>query len=314
MSFNVHIYWNKNSETIISIDSGKSNYCISVKELFEYLRNKSKVSLNEKNINVSNQESSHKKGTIQSFVDDLIPKDTIDEEDENDELLSIDDTQLINLINRLLPKAKEEGIEEYYLKNNIHHERAFNMRGLIYDGRIVNERNRKTIRNLCKKCYEFLEMKKHIPSSIPKNTNTVFIESITQNKNINESHKNGPQPRPNNQNIIQKKENETQEETIKSTQEDKSGYIYVIREREFVNMNQNIFKIGRTENFLRRFSQYPKNSEIVFVNKVNDQCKIETDLIRKLKQKFKQRKDIGNEYFEAEKNSLLDIVKQITKD
>lgn len=95
------------------------------------------------------------------------------------------------------------------------------------------------------------------------------------------------------------------------------GYIYIIREREFLNMNEDVYKIGRTENFIRRFSQYPKNSEVVFTIKVENPSKIESELIKKLKQIIKHRRDIGNEYFEGDRhlitNTIYEIIQKYSK-
>ena len=44
------------------------------------------------------------------------------------------------------------------------------------------------------------------------------------------------------------------------------GYIYLIREREFVNNNKHIYKIGRTDAYdvRSRLKSYPSESEVIF--------------------------------------------------
>jgi len=79
------------------------------------------------------------------------------------------------------------------------------------------------------------------------------------------------------------------------------NYIYLLQEREFVNSNQSIYKIGKTkrEN-LTRFHQYPKNSLLLLQLQCLDNCdNIEKKLIESFKSKYKQRTDIGREYFEG---------------
>lgn len=262
------------------------------------------------NINSDSNRNIQRKDKSESerFIDDILDK--INE--PNDKFMKMDDKELIKTVSKLLEMSNKLNISEYY-KKKYNESLQFNLRGLVLNNtiRYNSDSARKKIRDLGRKCIEFLEIKQNETScNLPNQTmdkikisqeiNTQLNQRIEPSAKILKSREINIQPTPD---LIKKEE-----------QIDNSGYIYVIREREFVNMNQNVYKIGRTDNFLRRFSQYPKNSEIIFVNKINNQCKIETKLIRKLKQKFKHRKDIGNEYFEAEKDALLDIVKQITKD
>jgi len=90
--------------------------------------------------------------------------------------------------------------------------------------------------------------------------------------------------------------------------------IYLLQEREFINSNQNIYKIGRTkQENTQRFNQYPKGSKLL-LHIVCDDCDIlESELIRDFKNKYIYRKDIGNEYFEGDyKEMIKDIYNKIT--
>jgi hypothetical protein len=90
--------------------------------------------------------------------------------------------------------------------------------------------------------------------------------------------------------------------------------IYLLQEREFINSNQNIYKIGRTkQENIQRFNQYPKGSKLL-LHIVCDDCDIlESELIRDFKNKYIYRKDIGNEYFEGDyKEMIKDIYNKIT--
>jgi len=62
----------------------------------------------------------------------------------------------------------------------------------------------------------------------------------------------------------------------------KEGYIYIIHEREFMVQCKSVYKIGRTDNIIRRFSQYPKGSRLLFTYYVNDMIEIENVLKEKL--------------------------------
>ncbi len=79
------------------------------------------------------------------------------------------------------------------------------------------------------------------------------------------------------------------------------NFIYIIKIREFVNNNQNIYKIGRTtQDNLKRFNNYPKGSILLYYFYCDD-CKIiENNIIQLFKKLFIQKKELGNEYFEGD--------------
>ena len=90
--------------------------------------------------------------------------------------------------------------------------------------------------------------------------------------------------------------------------------IYLIQEREFINSDENVYKIGKTkQENLKRFKQYPKGSKLI-LQQICDDCDIlEKELISDFKNKYIHRKDIGNEYFEGDyKEMLKDIHNKIT--
>jgi len=85
-----------------------------------------------------------------------------------------------------------------------------------------------------------------------------------------------------------------------------SGYIYVIKEREFVKTNENIYKSGKTKRTINeRLCQYPKNSILLFTMFVHNCHETEQKIIKELKNKFIQRKDIGTEYFQGDINKII---------
>jgi hypothetical protein len=88
-------------------------------------------------------------------------------------------------------------------------------------------------------------------------------------------------------------------------------YVYMLIEREFIKTKEPIYKIGRTGNFHQRMKSYPKNSEIIMSFVVTNCIKVETLLMRSFKQKFKQRIDIGQEYFEGELKELKKVFQEI---
>ena len=88
-----------------------------------------------------------------------------------------------------------------------------------------------------------------------------------------------------------------------------SNYIYLLREREFVRSDENVYKIGRTsQDPGKRFASYPKDSEILLV-KSTDNCKEkETALLSIFRTKYTPRKDIGAEYFQGNVNDMIKTI------
>jgi hypothetical protein len=94
-----------------------------------------------------------------------------------------------------------------------------------------------------------------------------------------------------------------------------SQYIYLLQEREFIKTKEYVYKVGMTkkENH-ERFNQYPKGSVLLFQLICNNCKNMEKLILKKFKENFKQRKDIGNEYFEGEYKLMIDIIYLTIKD
>lgn len=89
------------------------------------------------------------------------------------------------------------------------------------------------------------------------------------------------------------------------------NYIYVIKEREFVNSGESIYKIGRTKRgHSKRTNEYPKSSIVMFVAKVPDEKLYESAVLDYLRQVSKERKDIGSEYFEDNFDDIFRYVSE----
>ena len=88
-----------------------------------------------------------------------------------------------------------------------------------------------------------------------------------------------------------------------------TNYIYLVKEREFIKTNENIYKIGRSkQENTKRFLQYPKGSELIIQSRCIDCIKTEKILINLFKTKFIHRRDIGNEYFEGNDIIMQSII------
>jgi len=94
--------------------------------------------------------------------------------------------------------------------------------------------------------------------------------------------------------------------------------VYLLIEREFIKTNEPIFKIGcsKQEND-KRIRTYPKGSQLILQIFVLDCRYIETEIKNLFKNIYKQRVDIGIEYFEGDsicmRNDIFDIIKTYDK-
>lgn len=105
-------------------------------------------------------------------------------------------------------------------------------------------------------------------------------------------------------NLNLKKENKILKNSEKVEHKDQ---IYIIHERTFVELNVNIYKIGRTNNIERRFKEYAKGSKLVFLIACKDSCESELKILNYLKNnsdKYIQEKDYGMEYFRCDLKEL----------
>jgi hypothetical protein len=94
-----------------------------------------------------------------------------------------------------------------------------------------------------------------------------------------------------------------------------SGYVYLLREREFLKSGEEIYKVGKTINYQRRFNSYPKHSHIICLMSTDFMSLIENKMLKKLRKntKLKNRKDIGREYFEGDVNIIKKILCRVVK-
>lgn len=94
----------------------------------------------------------------------------------------------------------------------------------------------------------------------------------------------------------------------------KQGANYMAHLREFRNSKQEIYKIGGTERpVVERIRDYPKDTMlIVYANVLNHQ-ESEQELIKIFDIKFINRPDIGREYYEGNKNDMINEFLFVTR-
>ena len=88
----------------------------------------------------------------------------------------------------------------------------------------------------------------------------------------------------------------------------KPGYLYIVQEREFIKTKENVYKIGKTINMKNRMPSYPKQSilHMCFYCYTNIDV-VEKDMIKHFDEHFKNRSDIGREYYEGNLSSMIQL-------
>lgn len=97
---------------------------------------------------------------------------------------------------------------------------------------------------------------------------------------------------------------ETQPNT--NTDDDGSGFLYIIREREFVRLDKPVYKFGKAKNFQNRLKRYPNNSEVLATVAVSNRHLAENELKDCFQLKFQQEREYGYEYFSGDRQMMLD--------
>lgn len=95
------------------------------------------------------------------------------------------------------------------------------------------------------------------------------------------------------------------------------GYVYIVRECDFVRLNEDIYKIGRTSkiNPEDRFQKYRKGTEIICCFYVNDSIECKNKIIKCFSNhaNITKKAEYGKEYFQGNKNELLSEILEIVK-
>jgi len=88
-----------------------------------------------------------------------------------------------------------------------------------------------------------------------------------------------------------------------------SGFIYLTHLREFINSNQEIYKLGKSGKLDRsRLYGYPKGSNTILTLFVKNHHKAEEELLQLFSDKFTKMNNIGREYFEGNLSDMLDTI------
>ena len=75
-----------------------------------------------------------------------------------------------------------------------------------------------------------------------------------------------------------------------------------------IQVDKSVFGIGKYSNLNLEYNKFPKDSKLIFLQRVDDQQKCYKNIIDKLTKKFKIRSDIGPNYFEGDMIKIKKIV------
>ena len=90
------------------------------------------------------------------------------------------------------------------------------------------------------------------------------------------------------------------------------GWVYIVWEREFIRLNEEVYKVGHTvAGIEKRVKQYPEGSILCFTRWVSQPVVAETSILAAFKKVFKHRKDIGSEYFEGDLDAMVQLANNL---
>ncbi len=115
-------------------------------------------------------------------------------------------------------------------------------------------------------------------------------------------------PKQNTKNIEQKN-------IIKLPDNDYLHYIYLIRCKENVRHNENVYKIGKTVTKeltinLKRLTGYGIGTELLLIRRCKNSSYIENTILKEFNNKF-NRYELGREYFIGDYNDMIEIIHNI---
>lgn len=86
----------------------------------------------------------------------------------------------------------------------------------------------------------------------------------------------------------------------------------MLKEREFIKTSEEVYKIGRTKRRPEeRAKEYPKGSKLIWEKEVINCVEVERRIKDKFDNEFKNRRDIGREYYEGDEREMREELKRI---
>jgi len=92
----------------------------------------------------------------------------------------------------------------------------------------------------------------------------------------------------------------------------KLQYVYLLREREFIRLGEDTYKIGKTTQLPeRRLRGYPKGSEVYLFEETKDCTIAEKLIIGRFNECFKCKTEYGNEYYSGNVELMKIMIKNV---
>lgn len=92
---------------------------------------------------------------------------------------------------------------------------------------------------------------------------------------------------------------------------DDSGHIYIHYPRACKNIEESVYKIGKTHDYINRQAGYTKGGDMLFVISVTNRHDCENIVKSAFRNEFKPRRDYGCEYFEGDVFEMVLTIKEI---
>jgi hypothetical protein len=89
-----------------------------------------------------------------------------------------------------------------------------------------------------------------------------------------------------------------------------AGHIYLVQLREFINKNEQVYKIGRSRHLCDRFREYPKGSQLLLAMYTTNDVIHLKELKKKFATKFMCRPDLGQGYFEGSSSGMTHTIQE----
>ena len=92
------------------------------------------------------------------------------------------------------------------------------------------------------------------------------------------------------------------------------AYVYAVMVRESLLLRENVIKFGYTKKGLKnRMSQYPKGSVLVSSTACDPAVvqNVETEVLIAARERFKQRTDMGVEYFQGDVRNMIALLQEV---
>ena len=89
-------------------------------------------------------------------------------------------------------------------------------------------------------------------------------------------------------------------------------YIYIIKERKFINTDEDVYKIGSSSSIIDSASHIRKGSNVYMIVKVNNASNLEKEIVGQLKKckSLIHYSCIGDEYFQGDIITIINTVSQ----